>query len=82
MQRKAASDLGAEDIYDAVELDEFGDLSLYGIIEDELILALPMVPKHDISECSVKDDIQVFGEVKEDAPSEGNPFAGLGKLFK
>ena len=75
-------DLGAEDIYDAVELDEFGDLSLYGIIEDELILALPMVPKHDISECSVKDDIQVFGEVKEDAPSDGNPFAGLGKLFK
>ena len=75
-------DLGAEDIYDAVELDEFGDLSLYGIIEDELILALPMVPKHDISECSVKDDIQVFGEVKEDAPSAGNPFAGLGKLFK
>ena len=75
-------ELGAEDIYDAVELDEFGDLSLYGIIEDELILALPMVPKHDISECSVKDDIQVFGEVKEDAPSEGNPFAGLGKLFK
>ena len=57
-------------------------MSLYGIIEDELILALPMVPKHDISECSVKDDIQVFGEVKEDAPSEGNPFAGLGKLFK
>lgn len=57
--------------------------SLYELLEDELLMALPLVPMHE--ECPVPVVMQA-GDVKgggaEDAPARPNPFADLARLKK
>jgi uncharacterized metal-binding protein YceD (DUF177 family) len=56
-------------------------VSLARIVEDEVLLALPIVPKHALSECAV-------GGVRADLPvelgsaGEEHPFAVLARLRK
>ncbi|RTE87798.1 23S rRNA accumulation protein YceD [Lysobacter sp. N42] len=74
----------AEDLpehYDPVELNEFGELNLHQIVEDELILALPLVAMHAEEDCRIDRNTMTFGELpkEEDKP---NPFAVLQKLKK
>ncbi|MEA7178527.1 hypothetical protein ONK20_25335, partial [Salmonella enterica subsp. enterica serovar Montevideo] len=42
--------------------------------EDEIILALPVVPVHDSEHCEVSEADMVFGELPDEA-QKPNPFA-------
>ena len=64
------------------------ETSLSGLVEDEIILALPAVPLHEPEQCSVKGQ---FGGTVQDTTTEPgadgnterqNPFAVLEKLRK
>ena len=77
---KKVEELGLEDVYDFVEPNEFGEIDLYQILEDELILALPSSPRHEDSDCPEGGKEWVAGEVSESV--RANPFAVLSKLKK
>ncbi len=56
---------------------------LQDIIEDELLLALPQIPKHDLSECPARSYLST--DTTEQSSSETDthqPFAGLKDLIK
>ncbi len=64
---------------------EDGRCDLHELIEDELLLAMPIVAMHEISDCAVGDeyrrDILVAGEAaQQEAPTQ-RPFAGLAELL-
>ncbi|WP_294912736.1 23S rRNA accumulation protein YceD [Tatumella sp. UBA2305] len=65
--------------YEPVEVDEYGEVDLLAVIEDEIILALPVVPVHDSEHCEVSDADMVFGELPAEA-EKPNPFAVLASL--
>ncbi|MBV7388055.1 23S rRNA accumulation protein YceD [Pasteurellaceae bacterium TAE3-ERU1] len=67
--------------YEPLEINEFGEVDLLDVVEDELILALPLVPKHNLEHCEVSVAEQVFGELPADA-EKPNPFAVLANLKK
>jgi uncharacterized protein len=57
------------------------DFNLLDLIEDELLMALPVVPKHEV--CPVAVQLQVADADFVDEPVEKpNPFAVLGQLKK
>jgi len=56
-------------------LDENGNIDVIEILEDELLLALPMCPMHETLKChSEKKDLQ-------DLPETHKPFSGLAELL-
>lgn len=64
-------------MYEAVLLQD-GKVDIIELFEDELILALPQVPLHEVSECSVVIETKV-----DDGPQEMNqPFQVLQSLRK
>ena len=65
--------------YEPIEVNEFGEINLLATVEDEIILALPVVPVHDSEHCEVSDADMVFGELPEEA-QKPNPFAVLASL--
>jgi uncharacterized protein len=67
------------DAYEPVELDENGEVELHTLVEDELLLALPIVPMHDDAECPQSSKAMVYGEI-EPADERPNPFAILNSL--
>jgi uncharacterized protein len=54
-------------------------LDVAGLIEDELLLALPLVPRHESEQHCVERD-RHFGPPGEAAPERENPFAALSRL--
>ncbi|MCK3655260.1 hypothetical protein A4G19_05670 [Pasteurellaceae bacterium Macca] len=70
------------EIYEPVELNEFGQVDLLAMIEDEFILSLPLVPMHESEHCEVSVEEQVFGELPAELASKPNPFAVLANLKK
>ncbi|MFD0966528.1 23S rRNA accumulation protein YceD [Seminibacterium arietis] len=70
------------EIYEPVELNEFGEIDLIGLIEDEFLLALPIVPKHSSNICKQIESEQIFGELPEELSKKPNPFAVLASLKK
>lgn len=64
--------------YDAIELDENGEVNLQELVEDEFLLAIPLIPKHPLEECSAKADT-VWGELPEEL-DKPNPFDVLKQL--
>lgn len=67
--------------YDTVTPNEFGEIDLHQLIEDELILGMPIVAMHEASDCKINPHAMVFGELPEEA-QQTNPFAVLKKLKK
>lgn len=65
--------------YDPVGVNEYGEVDLLAVIEDEIILALPIVPIHKIEHCEVSEADMVFGELLEEV-EKPNPFAILASL--
>jgi uncharacterized protein len=53
---------------------------LLAVLEDELLMALPLVPMHD--ECPVAPVLRVGDDEVGEADAKPNPFAVLGKLKK
>lgn len=70
------------EIYEPIETNEFGEVNLLDMIEDEFILALPLVPMHNAEHCEVSTEEQVFGELPAELASKPNPFAVLANLKK
>lgn len=67
------------DVYDPVQVDDHGEIDLFQVLEDELILALPIVALHSQDDCTVKAEDLQFGEI-EPEPERENPFAVLKEL--
>ncbi|NHI00797.1 23S rRNA accumulation protein YceD [Oceanimonas sp. MB9] len=65
--------------YETFEADEFGEVNLVEIIEDELILALPLVPAHENEHCAEGKYDLSYGDIPE-AEERPNPFAILEEL--
>ena len=65
--------------YEPIEVDEFGEVDLLAMIEDEIILSLPVVPVHESEHCEVSDADMVFGKLPAEA-EKPNPFAVLASL--
>jgi uncharacterized protein len=78
VQGTEATDL-LPDAYEPVQVDDQGEVDLFELLEDELILSLPLVPLHSQQECSVKADNMQFGDI-EPGPVRENPFAVLKEL--
>lgn len=54
------------------------DFDLAELIEDEILLALPLVPRHDV--CPVPVKLAAVDQAFEAAQAKPNPFAALAKL--
>lgn len=65
--------------YEPVTVDEQGEINLHQLLEDEVILALPIVPRHPEAECGISGDEMSFGELPSEA-ERPNPFAVLEQL--
>ncbi len=65
--------------YEPIEVNEFGEIDLLALVEDEVILSLPVVPVHDSEHCEVSEADMVFGELPDEA-QKPNPFAVLASL--
>jgi uncharacterized protein len=68
--------------YEALIAGERGPLLLQDIIEDELILALPIVPRHPVEACPQADAVRDDEGAEPDSETEekDNPFAVLAAL--
>jgi len=64
--------------YDAIELDENGEVNLLELVEEEIILAIPLIPRHELKDCRSPAD-SVWGELPEEL-DKPNPFDVLKKL--
>lgn len=70
----------------ALEEDEDGIVcpsemvSIADLVEDELLLALPMVARHE--KCPVEVQLEEFQADEKDSGETYKPFAGLGELTK
>ncbi|MCH2055052.1 MAG: 23S rRNA accumulation protein YceD [Thalassotalea sp.] len=72
---------GAADLpsyYDAIELDENGEVNLRELVEDELLLAIPLIPRHELNDCKADAD-STWGELPEEL-DKPNPFDVLKQL--
>lgn len=67
------------DAYEPIYYDENGEVNLYQVVEDELILALPQIAKHAIEDCQLGAYEVTFGEIDEEE-QRPNPFDALAKL--
>ncbi|PAU87254.1 metal-binding protein [Pseudomonas sp. WN033] len=65
--------------YEPVIVDD-ETLDLYGLIEDELLLALPAVPMHSLDSCQHPPGYQPEEAGLEEQVEKPNPFSVLAKL--
>ncbi|WP_199608793.1 23S rRNA accumulation protein YceD [Flocculibacter collagenilyticus] len=64
--------------YETFALDDAGEMMLRQVIEDELIIALPIVPMHDPESCAYQGTMS-WGKLPE-AAEKPNPFDVLKEL--
>ena len=75
------SDESLPEYYEAVEVNEFGEIDLRALIEDELILSMPLIAKHDEQDCPASKMPLSYGEIDEqEIETKPNPFAVLNEL--
>ena len=65
------------DLRDIIALD--GPVDLKDLVEEEILLAIPMIPKHDSEECNAGKLLQQKNDVTQRAT---NPFSKLAELKK
>ncbi|MCL1077487.1 23S rRNA accumulation protein YceD [Parashewanella spongiae] len=66
--------------YDPIECDEIGEIRLHQLVEDELIMVVPLIPMHDESSCHQGSKDVTVGEIEPVQEDRPNPFAVLEKL--
>ncbi|MFZ1830417.1 MAG: YceD family protein [Candidatus Competibacteraceae bacterium] len=67
------------DEYEPLLLAEGGRIAITDLVEDELLLALPQIPRHDdVRECAAYDEARSG----EPAPESRQPFAALASLLQ
>ncbi len=64
--------------YEPIERDENGEINLYELIEDELMVSLPIIAMHKLEDCGVSEQEISFGEIEVEKRT--NPFAVLDSL--
>jgi len=64
--------------YDVIELNEDGEVNLRELVEEELMLIIPLIPRHEIEDCSADAD-SVWGELPAEL-DKPNPFDALKQL--
>lgn len=73
-------------IIDDFSTDDYeGDVGLHQLIEDEILLGLPLIPRHAIEDCNVKPTSSIMDDaIEEDdgKDKKANPFGVLKKLIK
>jgi uncharacterized protein len=68
------------DVYDPLLVEE-SRIRLLDIVEDELLLSIPLIPKHEVGACSAKYEASVPQQGDEDESlKKENPFAVLAEL--
>lgn len=67
--------------YEPIDVNELGEVDLLAMIEDEIILSLPIIPMHESKHCDVSATEMIFGELPEET-NQSNPFAVLTNLKK
>ncbi|MGI9330117.1 MAG: YceD family protein [Gammaproteobacteria bacterium] len=72
-----------EDPFESV-LTEHGVLELHRVIEDELLAAAPLAPRHEIGDDACRSDLKESSRVGSDPQSSdtSRPFAGLADILK
>lgn len=71
------------DAYEPVELDENGEVQLQQLIEDEILIAFPIVPMHDDEHCNLASRDVTVGKIAAAESADErpkNPFAVLETL--
>ncbi|MFM2484025.1 23S rRNA accumulation protein YceD [Celerinatantimonas yamalensis] len=69
--------------YEPLELDENSEFNLHEVLEDEFLIALPLIAMHSIDECKVQEQVQTFGKLAtQEESTQSNPFAILQSLKK
>jgi len=67
-------------IYEPVNINKFGEIDLLAMIEDEIILSVPMIPLHKSEYCTMKADM-VCGQLPNET-EKSNLFSELANLKK
>lgn len=62
------------DVYEPVLVKEDGMLVIQDMIEDELIIGLPIVPMHDAMECKIELPKVILGSREVSEGDDNNPF--------
>lgn len=77
----AAQELSSDDA-DTLVADK--PVSLISLVEDELLLVLPMVPMHELSQCPAKEYVteKAGTDIRDIKGEKKNPFAVLSGLKK
>lgn len=66
--------------YEPVFINEVGEVSVHDMVEDELILDIPLIAKHDEQDCSASGSNMTWGKIEEVVEKKPNPFAVLKQL--
>lgn len=64
---------------DAVVVDD-GEIDLYAVVEDEMLLALPLAAHHDVGACLAPGAGKVSGHTPDPVVEKPNPFQVLANL--
>ncbi len=70
------------EIYDVIETDEQESIHLHHLIEDELMLAIPLIPSHSNDDCFSGNHDVTIGDIPNVEETRKNPFAALASLKK
>lgn len=54
------------EVYELIEVNEFGEIDLFVMVEDEIIFVLLVVLVYDFEYCEVFEVDMVFGELFEE----------------
>lgn len=68
------------DSYEPVLVSESGELNLLQLIEEELLLAAPIVAMHDNDACHIGSEDMSCGKIDDAGDAKPNPFSVLSKL--
>lgn len=67
--------------YDPIVINDYGEINLREMIEDELLLDIPLIPKHDEQDCALHEANMTWGEIHQEIEQQQpNPFAVLKQL--
>lgn len=69
------------EVYEPIEVNAFGEVDLLAMVEDEIILSLPVVSIHEPGHCKMSEADMVFGQLPAEV-EKPNPFAVLASLKK
>lgn len=67
--------------YEAAVLNELGEIIIHGLVEDELLVVMPQVAKHQPEDCAIDINAMSWGKLPQGEEKQ-NPFEVLKKLKK